>query len=81
MGQIVNETFPPISRRRQTHGRQFQPRNSRRWPWTAVWTPVGSRARQTNGTLTLTLPKPVTFDVVSLQEAVDIAASALNLRH
>jgi alpha-L-fucosidase len=26
---------------------------------------------QTNGTLTLTLPKPVTFDVVSLQEAVD----------
>jgi alpha-L-fucosidase len=26
---------------------------------------------QTNGTVTLTLPKPVTFDVVSLQEAVD----------
>ena len=26
---------------------------------------------KTNGTVTLTLPKPVTFDVVSLQEAVD----------
>ena len=26
---------------------------------------------QTNGTVTLTLPKAVTFDVVSLQEAVD----------
>ncbi|HWH70335.1 MAG TPA: alpha-L-fucosidase, partial [Candidatus Sulfotelmatobacter sp.] len=26
---------------------------------------------KTNGTLTLTLPKPVTFDLVSLQEAVD----------
>ena len=26
---------------------------------------------QTNGTVTLTLPKPVTFDVISLQEAVD----------
>ena len=26
---------------------------------------------QTNGTVTLTLPSPVTFDVVSLQEAVD----------
>jgi len=26
---------------------------------------------RTNGTVTLTLPKPVTFDVVSLQEAVD----------
>jgi alpha-L-fucosidase len=28
-------------------------------------------AGQTNGTVTLTLPKPVAFDVVSLQEAVD----------
>jgi alpha-L-fucosidase len=59
-------------RRRQSHGRQFQPcqrpvagagRKSRHL--------VGSRAGQDQRHSDLTLPKAVTFDVVSLQEAVD----------
>jgi alpha-L-fucosidase len=73
MGQIVNETFATdLAAGGKLTADNSNPANS---PSLALdgsldtwWEAAPGK---TNGTLTLTLPKPVTFDVVSLQEAVD----------
>ena len=73
MGQVVNETFAT----NLADGAQLTADSSNETNTPALaldgnldtWWEAASG--QTNGTVTLTLPKAVTFDVVSLQEAVD----------
>ena len=73
MGQVVNETFAT----NLADGAQLTADSSNETNTPALaldgnldtWWEAASG--QTNGTVTLTLPKLVTFDVVSLQEAVD----------
>jgi alpha-L-fucosidase len=73
MAQVVNDTFAAdLAAGGKLSADSFNPANPPSRALDGNLDTWWEAARgQTNGTLTLTLPNPVTFDVISLQEAVD----------